>query len=125
MIEECPHCVRSVIFKVDSTCPACGKSKLVLPAKNRDQILDDQERDDLERKFTYYKKNGPRLMLAGTLLILVVIALILLAVTHGNGVIIWYGGILIGAGIVTKGYSQLTQAREFKILLDRKHERKK
>ncbi len=119
-LTECSHCITKIVFPDSGICPACGKSKFELPGKSREEILVEQEKDELERHISYYKRRGPQILISGILITTAAIALIILTIISGVFIIWWYGGVLAGAALIGKGYSQIRNARELQFMYDKK-----
>jgi hypothetical protein len=120
-LEECPHCLTSVMFSDSGICPSCGKKKYISSGKSREQIVAEQEKKDFEEKYIYYKKHGAQLMLGGILLIFASITMIVLFMI---GEIFFtkplFVGVFLGLGIAAKGYTEKREAKELKFFYEKK-----
>ena len=121
MFKECPHCLIKVMFPENGNCPSCGKNKNNIPIKRREDIVREQAQKEMERQIAFYKKRGPRLLVGGLALTLSALLIFFLAAAGGNLGFLWTGGMLVGLGMATRGFADLTAAKEVKIKYDKKN----
>lgn len=123
-VEECPHCIRNVIFSEGGKCPACGQSKYVSPNKSREHIIYDQEKEDTEEKIKYLAKRGPRLIVGGVILTVLIVGVIILLIYYGTFVIYWTGGLLVGISMIGRGFADFRDKRELIYFFEKKYNMK-
>lgn len=123
-IEECPHCIRKVMFSDTGKCPSCGNSKYVLPNKNKEQIIYDKDSKELRESLDYLSKRIPRLIIGGSVLTVAILIVIIIMAINGTFVIVWYGGIFIGLTIIGKGLKDITYKKELQIKFNQKYKDK-
>jgi len=128
-LKECPHCITKVIFSNSNICPSCNKNNLILPNKSREEIIEENDKIETERKIAYCTKYGPIYIVAGFSLIIILAIIFFIILASGNLMFVWIGGFIFGMGIVSKGTKLINEADEFKYqyeqrVLDRKKKHK-
>jgi hypothetical protein len=109
------------MFSDNGKCPACGKSKYVLPRKSREQILYEQEKENITEKIEYLKKRASRLIFGGIALITIVLSIIIILILNSTIVVFWYGGLIIGFSLIVKGIADLRSKSDLQFIKRKKY----
>lgn len=123
-IEECPHCIQKVVIHEDGKCPSCGKSKYILPNKSREKIIYDYDKEDALEKIKFYNNRIRRLIIGGVFAILIIVGVIILLMIYSMLVVYWYGGLLIGLSMISKGLIYKRDKKELKLEFEKKYNEK-
>lgn len=91
-----------------------------MPGKSRDKILLDDEKREMEIQIAYYKSRGRYLIIGGLLAVLGIVVLFAATFKAGGFVVWWTGGLLLGAGLMSKGYSMVNNAGQLQFLYNKK-----